>query len=510
MEKRGELHDRGSSSKRNPRTFLAPRLLWLRSLGLNFLLRLASLAGKFALSLYIARFMSLDELGLYGLVFSVAMLAVPLFGGRIDYSFARMIVTKDEEKTFRFLRDQSAFLLLNYLLSVPFLIAGNRMFPGSTLLFSLTAVICWLESYGNFLFVNTNFIGKSVLANVAFFVRSGLWSLLAIALGITLPGLRTLWFVLALWATGSALSILLNLTFLNFQRWPAVWSVPIDWRQIGSALRRSLPIWIASIGLVGGSQLDRFVLGAYLSLKAVGLATFYTSLANAVVTLAISGTLAVAAPRLISSAERQEGREYKHELRRAALSVTAVGAALSLAIALAIPFLAVAMHKPEIGEHMLAVWLLMGAVLIRLVAETAYYGLYARHKDRAVWTGNILFLSTSLLLNLILVPPLGFTGLGIASFTATVILLALRFDGLRSLPNDAMRPGLQPRVRVSSQALVGTIRNFVLAHSSDRATNQSLNMTFPRGERGRRSWLGLRRSPRSHTPTSMAALSGPQ
>ena len=317
----------------------------------------------------------------------------------------------------------------------------------------MTALICWLESYGNFLFVNTNFIGRSVLANVAFFVRSGLWSILVIALGIAVPALRSIWFVLALWATGSALSIVLNLSFLNFLRWPGVRSVPIDWGQIGSALRRSLPIWIGSVGLVGGSYLDRFVLGAYLDLKAVGLATFYTSLTGAVATLAISSTLAVAAPRLISSAERRDSSEYKQELRRAALSVAAVGAVLSLAISLAIPYFAVAMHKPEIGENMLAVWLLMVAVVVRLVAETAYYGLYACHKDRAVWTGNIGFLFVSLLLNLILVPPFGFTGLGVASFIATVVLLALRRGGLRSLPNEAVRLGRQPRcVRVSSQA----------------------------------------------------------
>jgi O-antigen/teichoic acid export membrane protein len=388
-----------------------------------------------------AKFMSLDDLGLYGLIFSVVMLSVAFFGGRIDYYLARAIVTKDQDVTFKLLRDQSAFLVLNYLLSIPLLIAGSWLFPGSTLLLLLTGIICWLESYSNFLFVNTNFIGKTVLASVAFFVRSGLWSLLAIALGIAIPGLRSLWFVLALWATASALSIVLNLSFLNFRRWPGALSVPIDVAQIRSALRQSLPVWIGSIGSIGGSYLDRFVLGAYLDLKAVGLATFYTSLTGAVVTLATSGALAVAAPRLVSIAERRDHSEYKQVLRRAALSVTAIGAVLSLAIALAIPYFAVAIHKPEIGENMLAVWLLMAAVVVRLVADTAYYGLYARHKDTTIWTGNIGFLFASILFNLFLVPALGFTGLGVASLIATLVLLALRHDGLRSSPSWPLDKG---------------------------------------------------------------------
>ena len=140
MQRGLESQDQGTSTQVEiARTFLASRLLMLRSSGLNFLLRLASLAGKFGLSLYMARFMSLDDLGLYGLIFSVVMLAVTFFGGRIDYYLARLIVTKDEGVSFKLLRDQSAFLVLNYLLSIPLLIAGNRLFPGSALLLSLTA-----------------------------------------------------------------------------------------------------------------------------------------------------------------------------------------------------------------------------------------------------------------------------------------------------------------------------------------------------------------------------------
>src|SRR5262249_27566506 len=78
-------------------------------------------------------------------------------------------------------------------------------------------------------------------------------------------------------------------------------------------------------------------------------------------------------------------------------------------------------------------WLLMAATLVRLMAETAFFGLYSRHKDREIWMGNGIFLFASLLLNLILVPLLGLTGLGLSSIVASVILLALRQGGLRSL-----------------------------------------------------------------------------
>jgi O-antigen/teichoic acid export membrane protein len=413
--------------------FFARRLAKFSSSGLSFLLRLGSLAGKFGLSIYMARYLSLDDLGLYGLVFSVSMVAVTFYGGRIDYDLARQIVTMNKQESYCLLRDQSVFFTVNYMLTVPLLVLGQDLFRGSFALLSLTSLICWLESYSNFLFVNTNFLGKPILANVAFFVRSGLWSIVVIVAGMALPSVRTLWFVLVFWVAGTGLSIVLNLWFLDVQYWPGTRSAAIDWGRIRVALRRSLPIWIGSIGLVGGSYLDRFVLDAFLNLKAVGLATFYTSFAGAVVTLMSSSILNVVAPTLVSNAERGHVSAYNQELRRARFSVAALGGVLCGAISISIPYLASAMHKPEIGENVLALWLLMAATLVRLMAETAFFGLYSRHKDREIWIGNVIFLFASLLLNLMLVPLLGLKGLGLSSIVASVILLALRQGGLRSL-----------------------------------------------------------------------------
>jgi peptidoglycan biosynthesis protein MviN/MurJ (putative lipid II flippase) len=81
----------------------------------------------------------------------------------------------------------------------------------------------------------------------------------------------------------------------------------------------------------------------------------------------------------------------------------------------------------------LARWLIMGGTWVRVVAEAAFYGLYSRHKDKSIWMGNIIFLVVSFLLNLIFVPLLGLTGLGLSSLLANAALLLLRVGGLRPL-----------------------------------------------------------------------------
>jgi len=412
---------------------LVRRLARFRSSGLSFLLRLASLVGKFGLSIYMARYLSLDDLGLYGLIFSLTMVAVVLYGGRIDYDLVRQIPKMNKQENYGLLRDQSIFFALNYIFTAPILLFGQHLLRESWALLSLVSLICWLESYSNLLFVNTTFLGKPILANIAFFVRSGLWSIIVIVAGLAFPPARNLWFVLASWAIGTGLSIALNLWFLEVRYWPGARAVAVDWARIRTALGRSFPIWIGSVGLVGGSYLDRFVVGAFLDMKAVGLTTFYTSFTAAVVMLVSTSILSVVAPKLVDDAAQRRATEYNQELRRAGFNVAALSAVLCVAISICVPHLASAMHKPEIAENVLALWLLMAATLVRLIAETAFCGLYARHKDREIWIGNGIFLFVSLLLNLVLVPLFGLTGLGISSIVASGILLALRQEGLAFL-----------------------------------------------------------------------------
>lgn len=372
---------------------LVRRLARFRSSGLSFLLRLASLIGKFGLSIYIARYLSLDDLGLYGLIMSLTMFAVVLYGGRIDYDLARQIVKMDKPEGYGLLRDQSTFFILNYVVTAPILLFGQYFFREPWALLLIVLLICWLESYSNLLFVNTAFLGRPVLANVAFFIRSGLWSIMVIVAGVAFPSVRSLWFILASWAIGTGLSIALNLWFLEVQSWPGVRSVAVDWARIKTALGRSFPMWIGSVGLIGGSYLDRFVVGAFLDMKAVGLTTFYTSFAAAVVMLVSTSILGVVAPKLVDYAAQRRATEYNQELRRAGFNVAVLGALLCVAISICVPYLAGAMHKPEIAENVLALWLLMAATFVRLIGETAYCGLIRSTRTERFGSGTAFFFS---------------------------------------------------------------------------------------------------------------------
>lgn len=399
----------------------------------NLALRLASLVGKFGLSLFVARFLNLSELGIYGIVFAISMFMVAFIGGRIDYELCRRIALDTKEDAARLLRDQTIFFFLNFLAVFPFfVVAGCLGMAEFGLPIALcTWAICCLESYSNLLFVNTYALGRPLIANFAFFVRSGLWAFMAMAALFCFPGLRTLWTVLLLWIAGSALSIVYNLSTLDFLKWPSLRHSPVGWGALRKGLEVSFLIWIGSIGLAGGTYFDRIVLSAYLDLRTVGVATFYASFGNSVVTLVASSCLAVALPKLMRLVDQKDWIGFWRELRSAGWSICLIGLLFCIGIAIIVPYSAFILQKPEIYSNRFTLWFLMGGAMLRIFAEGAFFGLYVLRLDVSIWTGNIAFLVLSLAANICFIAIFGMIGLGIANILIALFLLAFRLWRLR-------------------------------------------------------------------------------
>lgn len=423
----------GTGHRRSWRAAAAARVqseLGVKLLNLGF--RLASMAGKFGLSLFLARYLDLADLGVYGIIFGVSMFMVVLLGGRIDHELSRRIVLEGDAEGARLMRDQSLFFVLNFLAALPcFAVAGALGLPDIGMAIALcTWAICCLESYANLLYVNASALGRSLPANMAFFVRSGLWALIAMVALALFPSLRTLWTVLLLWVAGSGFSILLSLPLVGVRAWPSLRQAPVDWPVLRRGLSISVLIWIGSIGLAGGTYLDRLVLSGYLDLKIVGVATYYASFGNAVVALIASSSFAVVLRKLVRIVDGRDWRAFWQELRGLAWYTGVLGLVLCVAIAVAIPGLSAIAQKPEIYANRHTLWALMAAAMLRLLAEGVFAGLYALRLDAYIWGGNLAFLGVSLVANILLIGRYGLIGLGVANILAALFLLLFRSWGL--------------------------------------------------------------------------------
>ena len=378
------------------------------------LLRLGNAGAKFALTIYMARYLGLADVGAYGLIVGlVTGLPVILSFGIHDWT-SRLVVGLDRSAAIPIATTRLATTVTVELVAQALLWAGAIGFglPIAPTTAALIAAILLLEHLSLDAFSLQIGRGQAVTANILFFIRSGLWPLIAILWGLVDPGARSLEAVLLCWVGGLALSWIVIAILAAARGW---------WRLVGldrDYLRRAfvggVPFWIADIGVVGNLYLDRFLVSYFLGMEAAGIYTFFWSYTNVVHTLAVNGIMLPQMPALVSAARAGDATLIRKERRRIALETARWGIGLALAAGLAMPVLLPLMGRPILAAALPVFALIMLGTLARMTSEGFGFVLISQHRDRAIATTALGAVLASAALNSALVPLLGLYGAALA------------------------------------------------------------------------------------------------
>jgi len=386
-------------------------------------LRVSSLAAKMLLTLYMGRYLGLSDLGVYGLVFGSVMIATGVLGARLDYVVGRDLIGSSPLHQIQLMRDQIVFCLLNYVVFGLVLLALFFMDIAPAFILLSIFFISIFENLSHTLTTNMVALDRPVLSTFLFFVRAGLWCIVVAAVGLLFPETRTVNAVLIAWTFGGALGALAGLWVLRGMPWIAVLRIPIDWSWIKTGLIKSFPVWMGTIGGMTALSLDRFVVSYFLDLESVGVITFYGSFAFALLSLVHSGFFNFSYPQMIKHHQGGLTDMFWIEARQTGLQVAAFVAVAAIALGVLLPYSAPFFNKPELVAESRTFWLMLAGVWIRANADTFYFVLYAKHKDKPLWLGNLLYLMPVSLGNIIFVPLFGLEGVGITNILSSAMLL---------------------------------------------------------------------------------------
>ncbi len=402
---------------------------------LNVGLRMATLVTKLALMLYMGRYLSLADMGAYGLVFGVVMIATALLGVRLDYVVSRDLVGSTPLEALCKMRDQAVFYFFNYVVLFVILIPAiviNWGNPGNERAIFYIFTLSVVESYAGVVHSNVVSLGRPLLANVLFFIRAALWVFAVVGIGVAVPSLRTVDMILACWLAGALLSLAVALALWWRMPWAAMLRTAIDWKWIRNGIRKCFFIWLGTLGVTAGYYIDRFIVMHFLGLDYVGISTFYISFTSALHTLILSGVLSFSYPRLIVLHRDNDQAGFIREAKQTGWYVAVFSAVIAIGIGVGVPMLGYLFKRPELArETPTLIWLLAGTWM-RSNAETLYYILFARHEDRAIWLGNLLFLLPAFGCPALFVYFFGFIGIGYGSLVSSSFLLMWRWRYVRS------------------------------------------------------------------------------
>ena len=367
---------------------------------MNLAIRAATLGCRFLFIFFLAKLLTPEELGLYGLV--TATIAYVLYLVGLDfYTFTtRELVKLDRSRWGSVLKNQAALSVLLYAVVLPlvFLVFVANLLPWSVAkwLFVLIVLehICQEMSR---LFVAVN---EQLFASLQLFLRQGSWAIVVTALMLMVAGVRNLDTVFALWLVAGIATVGLGVLKLHRLR-VGGWQEAIDWSWIRRGVRVAVPLLLATLALRAISTFDRYWLQELASLQVVGAYVLFVGISGTLLAFLDAGVFAYAYPALIKAFHAQQPAQYWAQMRTMCLHALAVIVGFAVASMLVLPYLLQWIGNPVYLQYQqLFPWLLL-AMGLNALGMVPHYALYAQKQDRPIiqshlWSLVVFVLATAL------------------------------------------------------------------------------------------------------------------
>lgn len=350
----------------------------------NFGLRALTQIARLVVTLVVARFLGIADLGLYRMFSIYSDYAKQLSGLSLHTFLARDMHAHPREYWPTLF---SHALRFHVTLSFPSLLVWLALFatdllPWWTCLpFFLTVVADIISTTAeNYLVA----VGKPVASGVVLFIRQALWVYAITAMILVAGSGLTLSILLWAWVAGSLLATTVCLTYLLRHRLATVRMAARDANWQRSGFRIGLTYTVTGFLMYLVTTAPTLVLGVLGTTEEVGVLSFFFTMFSTVGTLVYAAVISVALPGLLAAGRESDrtalDRLFRSVARRAAgLTVVLTGLA-----AAAIPILVQIVGKTEL-QGQLTVAVLCGAagILFSLV-QLPYLRLYVMGDDRGL------------------------------------------------------------------------------------------------------------------------------
>lgn len=389
-------------------------------------LRGGGLVLKFALTLYLARYFTLEEIGFYGLVLGAVAVMPAVLGWGLNYFLSRDVVDISALEAGRLMRDRLLVSVLSY---VPVLMVIIALVKAG-LLTSLAspwvvAGVLLAEALAQDLHLALIGQRRALLANFLFFMRSALWVPLFIILGFFSDIYRSLDSLFLLWLMGAMLHIPIMMAVLHKWPWKKILTSPLNTTWLMQRLRGSGMIYLSDICQSGVSYADRYIILHFLGLEMVGVYTLFWSLGNALYTLVQAALIQTALPQLVSLFRAGDLKAYWNYWVAYLGKVVAAGVILGGGLMLALPLILAWSGKSPFTAYWPLMLLILIGIILRSASDVMRHSFYSRHMDRLLPMLNMFGLAVSLVFNVSFISLMGLWGSGGAIIATGLAMVAV-------------------------------------------------------------------------------------
>lgn len=405
--------------------FLSPKVLPLLLMGV----RASTLAVKFLLTLFITRFMGLEEVGLYGLVAVAGIMAPSVVGCGFMAVTTRAAVTCPKEELVAEIRQYARFICMIYFAAF-LCVTGYALWEGNIALALLIVAVVLLEHVNQDFFCLLLNLSRPLAANLLHFCRAALWALVFMGVAFVWPEYCSMEWLMGLWLGGNVVCLLGFVVITRHWPWRKEGKLPSLWQWMRVSFSHSRTLYGNSLVETAGSYLDRFVISLFLGLEMTGVYVLFLSISSALSNLVMTGVIQFARPRMVRS-YKEKGAAYA-AIYRTCLRDTFVvcgllGSLAAGAMYVIIPYL----NRPLVLEYFHILWLVLAGFICCGVMGVQNLVFYSQHKDGITLRFNAIFMMLMLSCNLLLIPVMGIEGAALTAIIAPLTVVALQYRRIR-------------------------------------------------------------------------------
>ncbi|MDQ7047919.1 MAG: oligosaccharide flippase family protein [Sulfurovum sp.] len=395
---------------------------------INLSLRGLSILGKLLILLFITKYLSVEQLGVYGLFLTSITLVLYLLGMDFYMFNTREILAQQHDNQLQLIRDQFVFHFIMYIIILPLLFVFfiYNILPNEYMLYFYLIVIFEHLSQEFFrLFIT---LSHQVLANIILFIRTAFWAYILIALWFFgLEDVANLLSIFLGWFLGALVSVLIAFLYLQKIYHKNKKLDPINWKWIRNGFYISLPFFIGTIGLKLIEFSDRYMIDYYMIKDDVGIYIFFSSIANIMIVFVSTLVTMVYYPKLISYYQNQDKINYENTLQKFYQYTLIVTLIASIGIIGLIHPLLTYIDKAQFYEQIEVLWLLICANFFFNLSTVPHFVLFAMKKDILIRNITLFAAIINIGFNFLLITTLGLIGAAIATSISFLTIYIIKY-----------------------------------------------------------------------------------
>lgn len=373
----------------------------------NLAIRGSATIIKLAFTLFLGSIFTESEFGLYSLIISSIYITLIFIGFDIYLDCNRKVIQKEDSKDQSFILNNqlAAYIPFYFLFSIVIFFIPERIIPKEFifLFFSVTII----EHINSEIFRLLLALRKTVIANLLFFIRNGLWPLVILIL-YYFNFQFNISILLSYWLYASISGLIIGLFFLR-KKYKIDLSL-IDKKTIIESYKYAFIFFIGTIAYKVVEFSDSYFIDYYLDKESVGVYSLYSQFGSVLNTIIFTIVISIGYPKLLKAIHSNNLKQIIKERNVMLMEIVIISILTLFGGYLLLDSLLAIIDKPLYFKFDYLFYLVIISNIIFNLSYVYHFIMIGYQKDFKITILTLIGAAINILLNIILIQKYGIIG----------------------------------------------------------------------------------------------------